>query len=200
MTAAVSALNAKKKTIAQCVRFDEDFNVLDLGTEEGSVLEIPEDRIETVRRALVMGIKDFAEKTGFKKVHLGLSGGVDSAVVACLAADALGPMNVQTLGMEGPYTTPESVQLAKQLADNLGLGFKELSIIEMYRQTVKEFEAAFGIKEFRPDEPAIQARLRGVLLMAYSNRENSLLLRNQSNTKPNSPSAIRRFMVIFARA
>lgn len=177
------ALNASGKTIAQCIRFEEDFNVLDLGSEDASILEIPRDRMETIRRALVLGIRDFVSKTGFTKIHLGLSGGIDSAVVACLATDAIGSMNVQTLGMEGPFTSPQSVRLAKTLAANLGIGFHELSIQRLYEQMIAEFERVFGHKDFDLTNENIQSRLRGVLLMAYSNREKSLLLGTSNKTE-----------------
>ena len=83
-----------------------------------------------------------------QKVHLGLSGGIDSAVVACLAADALGPMNVQAIAMNGPFMAPESVRWARQLAENLGIGWTELSIKKMYDDTIAEFERGFGHRDF----------------------------------------------------
>lgn len=177
------ALNKNRKVIAQCVRFDEDFNVLDLETEEASILETPPEGIETVRRALILGIKDFVQKTGFEKVHLGLSGGIDSAVVACLLADAIGPMNVRGIGLRGPFTTDESVELAKRLAENLHIDWTDLSIEEMYKATVKEFERGFGRQEFSLVHENIQARLRGLMLMAYSNRNRSLLVGTSNKTE-----------------
>lgn len=177
------ALNGKNKLIAQCVRFDEDFNVLDLETEEASVLEVPDEGLETIRRALVLGIKDFVSKTGFQKVHLGLSGGIDSAVVACLAADAIGPMNVHAIGLRGPFTTDKSVALAKQLAENLHIGWSDMSIEGMYESSNKEFERTFGKQEFSVVNENMQARLRGLLLMAYSNKNNSLLMGTSNKTE-----------------
>lgn len=177
------ALNAKRKVIAQCVRFDEDLNVLDLESEDASVLEVPDEGMETVRRALVLGLKDFITKTGFTKVHLGLSGGVDSAVVACLVADAIGPMNVHAIGMRGPFTSPDSVKLAKQLAENLHIGWTDLSIEDMYKQSVAEFERGFGPQKFGLMQENIQARCRGLLLMAYSNNQNSLLIGTSNKTE-----------------
>jgi NAD+ synthase (glutamine-hydrolysing) len=170
------AVNAKRKVIAQCVRFEEDFNVLDLGEEDGSILEVSDRDPETIRRALVLGIRDFLFKTGFKRIHLGLSGGIDSALVACLAADAVGPANVMAIGLEGPYTTSDSVRLAKQLCENLGIGWHDLSIKDLYKKAVSEFESSFGHGDFGLMNENIQARLRGLMLMAYANREISLLL------------------------
>jgi NAD+ synthase (glutamine-hydrolysing) len=169
--------------IAQCVRFDEDFNVLDLESEDASVLEVPVEGIETIRRALVLGIKDFVAKTGFQKVHFGLSGGIDSAVVACLAADAIGPMNVHAIGLRGPFTSPQSVELAKKLAENLHIGWSDMSIEDVYSDTLKEFERVFGSQEFGVMNENIQARLRGLLLMAYSNKNNSLLMGTSNKTE-----------------
>lgn len=177
------ALNEKGKVIAQCVRFEEDFNVLDLKTEDASVLEIPEQGLETIRRALVLGIRDFVSKTGFEKVHLGLSGGIDSAVVACLLADAIGPMNVHAIGLRGPFTSNDSVKLAKKLAENLHIGWTDMSIESIYQQTIAEFERAFGKQDFGIVHENAQARLRGLLLMAYSNKNKSLLVGTSNKTE-----------------
>jgi len=177
------AMNEKRKIIAQCVRFDEDFNVLDLESEDASILEVAKEGMETIRRALVLGIKDFVAKTGFEKVHLGLSGGIDSAIVACLVADAIGPMNVHAIGMRGPFTGPDSVKLAKQLAENLHIGWTDLSIEDMYQQSIKEFEKGFGKQEFSLVHENLQARLRGLMLMAYSNKNKSLLIGTSNKTE-----------------
>src|SRR5690606_27396549 len=112
-------------------------------------------------------------KTGFSQVHLGLSGGVDSAVVACLAADALGPFNVTGIAMPGPFSQPDSLTLAEQLAKNLGLSFYKVPIVEMYDKVAGDLSKAFGNAPFGIMNENIQARLRGLTLMSYSNLNQS---------------------------
>lgn len=172
------ALDKTGKVIAQSVRFEEDLNVVDLAGKkpEGGNRELPEDPQEILRAAIVLGIRDFLAKTGFKKVHLGLSGGIDSALVACLAADAVGPMNVTTIFMPGPFTARESQEWSKKLSDNLGTRFFELPIIEEYERMVKDLERVYGRLEFGIVNENLQSRLRGMFLMAVSNKEGSMLL------------------------
>ena len=170
------ALDKKGKITAQCVRFDEDLNVLDLKNGAGGTRDLPSDPQEVLRSAVVLGIRDFLAKTGFKKVHLGLSGGIDSALVACLAADALGPMNVTGISLPGPFTSKSSRVWAERLAKNLGIGFVELKMDKAYDDLCASIDQGLGAKPFGVTQENLQARIRGVLLMAYSNRENSLLL------------------------
>jgi NAD+ synthase (glutamine-hydrolysing) len=136
-----------------------------------------------MRQALVLGVRDFIAKTGFKKVHLGLSGGIDSAVVACLAADALGPMNVTGISLPSQFTSKESRQLAEKLAHNLGIGFMEMPFDPAYQDMVKIMDKGMGPAEFGLPHENLQARLRGVLLMAYSNREGSILLATSNKSE-----------------
>lgn len=171
------ALDKSGKPIAQCVRFEEDLNVLDLAEGKASGLnELAKEPEEILRSALVLGIRDFVQKTGFKKVHLGLSGGIDSALVACLAADALGPANVTAVYMPGPFSADISFTYSKRLAENLGVRFVQIPIQRTYEQLVKELETVFGRMEFGVTHENLQARIRGMLLMAISNREGSMLL------------------------
>jgi NAD+ synthase (glutamine-hydrolysing) len=150
--------------------------VLDLDENKGGLRELPDNPQETLRSALVLGIRDFIGKTGFKKVHLGLSGGIDSALVACLAADALGPMNVTAVFLPGPFTSKESAEWAKELAENLGIRFIQFSIEDDYQRTIKEMEKVYGSIPFGLTNENLQARLRGMFLMGVSNFEGSLLL------------------------
>ncbi|MCB0385886.1 MAG: NAD(+) synthase, partial [Bdellovibrionales bacterium] len=135
---------------------------------------------EQIRQALTLGIRDFVEKIGLSTVHLGLSGGIDSAVVACLAADALGPQRVTCIGLPGPFNSPKSLEWSRKLAKNLGVAWYELNIEQMYKETSLSLDHVFGETPFGVMHENIQARLRGLLLMAYANREGSLLL-NTSN-------------------
>jgi NAD+ synthase (glutamine-hydrolysing) len=173
------AVDAKGRIIAQSMRFVEDLNVIDLDFKkkiEGGTRELSEDANEILRSALVLGLKDFVAKTGFKKVHVGLSGGIDSALVACLAVDALGPMNVTAVSLPGPFTSGNSEKWAKQLAENLGIRWIEFSITKDYEEVLKGIEAGLGKRPFDLMNENLQSRLRGLHLMALSNQEKSMLL------------------------
>lgn len=170
------AIDKKGQKLAQSVYFEEELNVVDFAKKEGDIRTDRRSVATETRRALVLGIRDFVEKTGFKKVHLGLSGGIDSAVVACLAVDALGGQKVTGIALPGPYNADESLALACQLAENLHCGFLQADINPGYEQLVKTVENSFGTTDFGLVQENLQARIRAVLLMAYSNKENSLLL------------------------
>lgn len=170
------AVDKKGKVLAQNVRFDEDLNVVDLNEMSGIRRELSKDPQEIVRSALVLGLRDFMKKTGFTKIHLGLSGGIDSALVACLAVDAAGPSNVTGILLPGPFTSSESLKWANQLANNLGIETKEISIVPSYKQVLSDFEKSVGTGPFDKTNENLQARLRGIMLMAFSNRKDSLLL------------------------
>jgi NAD+ synthase (glutamine-hydrolysing) len=107
---------------------------------------------------------------------LGLSGGIDSALVAALAVDALGPSNVVGIALPGPFSSPESLSLAKELARNLGITFKTIEIEGMYQEVLKSLNKGISLDGFSVVHENIQARLRGLTLMAYSNLQNSMLL------------------------
>lgn len=163
------AIDKSGKILAQAVRFEEDFSVIDFSKLEGSGRKLLPSPKEDLRKALVLGIRDFVAKTGFSKVHLGVSGGIDSALVACLAVDALGPENVRGILLPGPFTSDLSNELGRQLCENLGIGFETLSITSPLKNL--NFKGLEGLVH----ENA-QARLRGLLLMAIANRDGSLLL------------------------
>jgi NAD+ synthase (glutamine-hydrolysing) len=129
-----------------------------------------------LRDALVLGLRDFLAKTGGQRAHLGLSGGIDSAVVACLAVDAIGKENVACLALPGPYSAPESLDYARRLAKKLGTPFFELPIQGIYDSTLKQLKATFGEWEFGVTHENLQSRARSLALMAYSNQMNSFLL------------------------
>lgn len=134
------------------------------------------DTIAHVESALVLGVRDYLHKTGFSKAVLGLSGGIDSAVTAAVACKALGPENVLCVAMPSPYTSQHSVDDARQLARNLGCGFELISIAEamqVYRSTLGPYFT--GLAE-DATEQNIQARIRGNILMAFSNKFGRLLL------------------------
>lgn len=170
------AVDKKGKILAQNARFEEDLNVIDLSDMSGDKRALNENPQETIRSTIVLGLRDFVRKTGFQKVHLGLSGGIDSALVACLAADALGPMNVTGVMLPGPFTSEYSTKWSEVLATNLGIRLMEVPITPSYQLAIDNFERSFGVQDFNLTNENMQARLRGLMLMAVSNREGSMLL------------------------
>ena len=169
-------LSPKNKTIMQCQSFEEDLNVFDLDTDEVWAKPAKISEIEKLRKALVLGIQDFCKKTGLTKVHFGLSGGIDSAVVACLAVDALGSSSVKCFALPGPHSADKSLKLASELAKNLKIEMFTSSINNAYETISKQINKEMDIKEFGLVHENLQSRLRGLFLMAYSNHKNSLLL------------------------
>lgn len=170
------AVDASGKVLAQGCHFEEDFVILDLGKKEGTKHPMVTNEVERVRKAIVLGIRDFVRKVGFEKVHLGVSGGIDSALVACLAVDALGPMNVTGYLLPGPFTSSQSNELARKLCQNLGIEHQTLSIEEGFKVLKQEMDTKLGSIPFGLVHENIQARLRGLLLMGMSNLKGSLLL------------------------
>ena len=134
------------------------------------------DKLESVRRALVLGLRDYAAKCGFSKAVLGLSGGIDSALTAVLAAEALGPKNVWGVSLPGRYSSEGSLSDAKRLAENLGLRYQVLSIEPTFTGVRETLDPLFENTPPGTAEENLQARTRGMLLMALSNKFGHLLL------------------------
>jgi len=169
-------LNAEGAIIAQGRSFEEDLIYFDSKTFTGDMHEQIAGDEASVYSALVLGTRDYMRKCGFQKAIIGLSGGIDSALTAVIAVDAIGPDNVIGIGMPGPYSSPGSIDDARALAKNLGIRFELLSIdcaVEAYRQTLKDVFA--GRKEDVTEEN-IQSRARGTLLMALSNKFGAIVL------------------------
>jgi NAD+ synthase (glutamine-hydrolysing) len=133
--------------------------------------------------ALILGLGDFVKKCGFGRVHLGLSGGIDSAVVAALAAKALGSENVTTFAMPGPFSAPKSLSLAQDLADNLKVRLHVVPISPTYEAILRSLSEAEGDLPFGVMHENLQARIRGMVLMAYANRERSLLIATSNKSE-----------------
>ena len=136
-----------------------------------------DDEYEAAYRALVIGTRDYVRKCGFRKVVIGLSGGIDSSLVAVIAVDALGAGNVQGVAMPGPYSSEGSLRDAKQLAQNLGIELIVLPITDTFASYLRTLEKHVrGHAPRTSTEENIQARIRGNLLMALSNKFGSLVL------------------------
>lgn len=172
------AVSPKGELLFQSPFFESSIDEIEIKTEKKKV-RIKEQHPDTstqLKNALVLGIRDFCAKNGLKRVHLGLSGGIDSALVACLAAEAVGRLNVTLIALPGPFTDAKSTALAKTLAKNLGCDFKQFSIVEAYESLTKSFASLIGTIPFGVTHENLQSRLRGLSLMAFSNAHNSLLL------------------------
>ena len=169
------ALNAKGELIAQAASFKEDLVLVD-PFDAARIPDPPEDDSEAAYRALVMGTRDYVRKCGFHKVLVSLSGGIDSALVAAIAAEALGAENVLCIGMPSPYSSAGSINDSRQLAANLGIRFEVIGISSLFQEFTHALEPVFtGLK---PDttEENIQSRIRGSLMMALSNKFSALVL------------------------
>ncbi len=169
-------LNREGQVIAQGRSFEEDLIYFDSQTLTGEMHEQIAGDEGSVYSALVLGTRDYMHKCGFEKAIIGLSGGIDSALTAVIAVDAVGSQNVVGVGMPGPYSSQGSIDDARALAKNLGIRFELLSInpaYEAYRKTLHEVFA--GQKEDVTEEN-IQSRARGTLLMALSNKFGAIVL------------------------
>jgi NAD+ synthase (glutamine-hydrolysing) len=155
--------------------FVEDFAVVDTAAP-GPAVEEPSDGWDELEAALVLGIRDYAAKCGFTRAHLGLSGGIDSALVAVLAVEALGSERVAVFGMPSRYSSPGSVADASALAEALGLHLQVLPIEDAFAAYLRTLAPAFAGRAADVTEENLQARIRGTLMMAWSNKTGSLLL------------------------
>ncbi|PIE87871.1 MAG: NAD(+) synthase [Bacteroidetes bacterium] len=189
-----SMLLGKEGEIQSLASFEEDLALFDL-QEDGSFSRngaaeflARRDAAEPalIHGALVMGIRDYGRKTGFKKAILGLSGGIDSAVTMVLAAEALGAENVLGVLLPSPFSSDHSVQDARELAENLGSPYHLIPVNVLYEASLQQLAPYFEGTSFDVTEENIQARLRAVTLMALSNKFGHLLL----NTSNKSEAAV----------
>jgi len=170
------AFTREGRVAARARSFDEDLVFFDTVTGIGDLRPAMKDEFEAAYRALVIGTRDYVRKCGFQKVVVGLSGGIDSALVATIAADALGPANVTGVSMPGPYSSPGSIREAQVLATNLGIEWITLPISETFECYRRVLAASFTGRKEDVTEENLQARIRGNLLMALSNKFGSLVL------------------------
>jgi NAD+ synthase/NAD+ synthase (glutamine-hydrolysing) len=170
------ALTADGKVAAQALSFEEDLVLFDTVSGTGEMHPQPKEEIAYAYHALVIGTRDYVYKCGFKKVLVGLSGGIDSAVVAAIAADALGPDNLLGVSMPGPFSSEGSRADARTIAENLGIQFVTVPITDVFEAYLKALAPAFGERPRDVTEENIQARIRGNYLMALSNKFGSMVL------------------------
>ena len=171
---------------AQARSFAEDLIFYDTNTDTGTGTDSgsgpgdrhaqPDDELEAVYEALVLGTGDYIRKCGFKTALLGLSGGIDSALTAVIAAEAIGAGNVTGVAMPGPYSSEGSVRDARLLAEKLGIGFEIISIQDAYGAMRRTLAPLFQGLPSDTTEENLQARLRGVTLMALSNKLGAIVL------------------------
>lgn len=168
-------VDPKGSLITRGKQFEEDLLIADIDTEEGRAEAVSEPstplgEAAEVYGALVLGVRDYVRKNKFETVVLGLSGGIDSALAAAIAADALGPDNVKAVYMPSRFSSDESKEDAREVAGNLGLELKEISIDDIFEVYLKALRPNFGNLPFNIAEENIQARVRGNLLMALANK------------------------------
>ncbi len=170
------ALTPSGEVAAQAKAFQEDIVLFDTVTGKGDLHEQPATEIAYAHQALVLGTRDYVRKCRFSKTIVGLSGGVDSAVVAAIAVEALGASNVLGVSMPGPFSSEGSKTDAKTLAQNLGIEFLTLPIADVFESYKHALDPAFGNRPEDATEENIQARIRGNYLMALSNKFGSMVL------------------------
>ena len=170
------AMDAQGRVIASARSFAEDLVLVDTETGAGDVRENLPDELEAIYEALVLGTGDYIRKCGFRKVLLGLSGGIDSSLTAVIAAEAVGRENVVGVAMPGPHSSEGSVVDARALAGNLGIRFETVPITGVYDRFLDVLDPLFRAAARDVTEENLQARLRGVTLMALSNKWGALVL------------------------
>ncbi len=169
------AFNQAGNPIYLAPYFQEELHILDLNTSVRREFT-PRESIESLYSALTLGVKDYLRKCGFKKAVIGLSGGIDSALTCCLAVDALGKENVLGISMPSPYSSLGSVEDSRKLALNLGIEFRVVPIEAIFNSYLNVLSEHFDDMETDTTEENIQARIRGNILMAFSNKFGSIAL------------------------
>ncbi len=180
------AIDSQGELIGVGRRFKEDLIVVDLKTESGTaaaVLPPPYDKDDAIFSALVLGVRDYFRKTGFKKAVIGLSGGIDSSLTAAIGVEALGPKNVVGTYMPSRYSSDHSRRDAEALSRNLGITYLVIPIDEIFGAYEKTLEQPFEGLPTDVTEENVQARIRGNILMAISNKFGYLVLTTGNKTE-----------------
>jgi NAD+ synthase/NAD+ synthase (glutamine-hydrolysing) len=170
------AMDAAGNVVASAASFEEDLVIWDSETGQGELRDNLADECEAVYQALALGTRDYIQKCGFRSALIGLSGGIDSSLTAAIAVDAIGRENVIGIGMPGPFSSEGSVSDARALAENLGIRFEIAPISGQYREFLGVLDPLFAGAPRNVAEENLQARLRGVTLMALSNKWGALVL------------------------
>lgn len=170
------AVDAQGRLVACAASFREDLVFVDTAANGGDQHQNFPDECEAAYEGLVLGTGDYIRKCGFRKVLVGLSGGIDSSLTAAIAADAVGPSNVVGVGMPGPYSSPGSITDARSLADHLGIRFELVKITPVYDRFLEALGPLFVGAPRDTTEENLQARLRGATLMALSNKWGAIVL------------------------
>jgi NAD+ synthase (glutamine-hydrolysing) len=171
--------DARGNVVAQAKDFEEDLLLVDVHAQAGGdtgPIHTPSRGIESIYKALLLGLRDYVRKCGFSSVVLGLSGGIDSALTAALAVAALGPDKVSGVAMPGRYSSDHSLIDARQVAANLGIAFHVLPIETVHKAYEQTLAEVFASRKPDTTEENLQARIRCALLMAISNKFGHLLL------------------------
>jgi NAD+ synthase (glutamine-hydrolysing) len=169
-------LNGEGQLLQMAKGFVEEDLLIDLSADVPPLTQMPSDATEDLYRALRMGLRDYFHKQGFTKAIIGLSGGIDSALVACIAKEALGEENVQAFALPSRFSSPESYTDAVQLSENLHLSLLKISIDDLFTHYLELLSPHFAGKELGVTEENLQSRIRGMVLMAFSNKFGMLLL------------------------
>ena len=179
-----TAFDITGQLVARARDFEEDMVLFDTDTPKGDLHPVSGTELESVLKALTMGTRDYVHKCGFSKAVVGLSGGIDSALTACIAVQALGKENVLSVFMPSQYTSKENFEDTERLAKNLGIELVRLPISGIFEAFLKELHPVLKDVATEVTGQNIQARIRGTLLMALSNKLGSLLLAtgNKSET------------------
>lgn len=164
------------RLLAGLKAFEEDLRVVDLKGEPQFASDFGQPEVADMRAALVLGLRDYAHKSGFKRALVALSGGIDSALVAALAVDAFGPENVVGVSLPSAISSQHSRDDARILADNLGIRFETVAIADIVGAAEAALAPLFAGRPRDVAEENIQARARGVIMMAISNKFGALLL------------------------
>ena len=169
------AMNARGEIVTQAASFEEDLAVVDPFCA-APIADPHDEDTEAAYRALVIGTRDYVRKCGFRRVIVGLSGGIDSALVAAIAAEALGKENVLGIGMPSQYSSAGSIEDSRELASNLGICFEVIGINDLFKGYTSALQPLFEGRPHDVTEENIQSRIRGNLLMALSNKLGALVL------------------------
>jgi NAD+ synthase (glutamine-hydrolysing) len=178
------AVDTQARLVGKGKQFEEDLVIVDLESGTAPPLQVATPSPEQqMFEALVVGVRDYFRKTGFNHAYVGLSGGIDSSLVACIAAEALGGPNVTGVSMPSRYSSEHSKEDARMLAGNLGINSLTIPIESIFAAYLDELKEEFTGRPTNVAEENLQSRIRGTLLMALSNKFGGLVLSTGNKTE-----------------